>query len=1082
VIGWFVRNPVAANLLMWLIVAAGLVTAPSLRQEIFPEIKMGMIAVTVVYPGATPEEVEEAVCIRVEEAIHDLEGVKRVTATAREGLGTVAAELVYGADVREVLDEIKARVHALDNLPEEAERPLVVDLESFKNVINVAVAGQVGEHALKELGETIRDEISELPGVSHVELANTRPYEVSIEVPEGALRRHGLSFDGVVSAVRRASLDLSGGNLETAAGEILLRTQAQARRGHEFEELVLLTRPDGTRLHLGDVANVVDGFADTHDSARFDAAPAVLVEVFRSGDERVLDIVASVQRYVEKRRESLPEAVSLTIWRDESVPLRARRDLMLENGAYGLALVLLVLSLFLRPRIAFWVAMGIPISFLGAIALMPAVDVSVNVITLVAFIVALGLVVDDAIVIGDAISSREDTDGCGVKTAIRAARSVAVPVAVAALTTMVMLIPVLFLGGVVQQGHPLPKIVIACLLFSLIEALLVLPAHLAHPGGRRLRFFACGLRQRVSRGLVAFVERVYRPALAVALDHRGTTLAVAFAVFALGNGLVVGGWIPLTFIPEAEGDYVSAALSMPEGTPAAVVERHARHLEETAERLRQELDARQVAPGRSVYRHVFTSLGSQPEKRRQSFFEPLTWNSYTGPHLAEVQVGLVAREDREISTGEVANRWRALVGEIPDAVELTFPIALYSTGQRLNVQLASNDPAALESAAEALRTTLGRYAGVRDVASSARRGKRELRLEIRPEAQGVGLAAADLARQVRQGFHGAEAQRARRGRDDVPVVVRYPKDERRSFADLDDMAIRTPAGAEMPLWAVARARLARSPAVIQRADRKRTVRVTAGVDSEVANENEIVASLEASVLPRILADHPGVTYSLEGHQREQAEFIETLQRGFGLALVAVFALLAIPLRSYSQPIFILLAVPFGWIGAVLGHGLFGLDISMFTLIGVVGVTGVVVNDSLVLLYAINAERGSGRPLRIAVERACLARFRPILLTTLTTFLGLTPILLERSTYAQDLKPMAISLAFGELISTAVILLLVPAAYVAWEERRRAAKDLSAVDTGPPPNRLTSFPLAVRIQPQGAGDRRASPAPAARTVR
>jgi multidrug efflux pump subunit AcrB len=726
---------------------------------------------------------------------------------------------------------------------------------------------------------------------------------------------------------------------------------------------------------------------------------------------------------------------------------------MLENGAYGLGLVLLVLSLFLPPRIAFWVALGIPISFLGAIALMPVMDVSVNVITLVAFIVALGLVVDDAIVIGEAVSQREDADGRGLRAATRAARGVAVPVAIAALTTMVMLVPALFIGGIAQQGHPLPKIVIACLVFSLVEALLVLPAHLAHAGGARLRFFPYGLQRRVSRGLAGFVERVYRPALVAVLDQRGITLAAAFALFALTHGLVMGGWIPLTFIPEAEGDYVSAALSMPEGTPAAVVERHVRHLEETAERLRGELDAREIAPGRSVFHHVFTSLGSQPEKRRQSFFSPLTWNAYTGPHLAEVQVGLVPREEREISTGEVANRWRELVGEIPDAVELTFPTALYSTGERLNVQLAGIDPAALESAAEALRTALARYPGVRDVASSARRGKRELRLEIRPEAEGVGLAAADLARQVRQGFHGEEAQRARRGRDDVPVMVRYPKGERRSFADLDEMAIRTPAGAEMPFWAVARARSERGPAAIQRADRKRTVRVTAGVDGEVSNENEIVASLEASVLPRILADHPGVTYTLEGHQREQAEFLETLQRGYLLALVVVFALLAIPLRSYSQPIFILLAVPFGWVGAVLGHGVFGLDITMFTLIGVVGVTGVVVNDTLVLLYAINQERGSGRPLFIAVERACLSRFRPILLTTLTTFLGLTPILLERSTYAQDLKPMAISLAFGELVSTAVILLLVPAAYVAWEERRRATAGDRLADVSPIETRL-----------------------------
>lgn len=1033
-IAWFARNPVAANLLMWLIVATGFITTPALRQEIFPGIKMGMITVTVAYPGASAEEVEEAVCIRIEEAIHDIEGVKRVRATAREGLGTIAAELEHGSDSRKVLDEIKSRVDAVDSLPQEAKRPIVAELESFKEVVAIAISGDIGELALKELGEEIRDEVTLLTGISRVELANVRPYEIAIEVSEAALRRHRLSFDHVVGAVRRASLDLPGGAIKSAAGEILLRTRSQARHGHEFEDLVLISRPDGTRLLLGEVARVVDGFADTREAARFDGVPAILVQVFRTGDERVLDIVGVVHRYVAERRTRLPEGVALTVWRDESLPLRARRDLMLENGAYGLVLVLVVLSLFLRPRFAFWVAMGIPISFLGAIALMPSLDVSVNTVSLVAFLMALGLVVDDAIVVGDAVARQEDRDGHGVGAAIRGTRSVAVPIGMAALTTMVMLIPVLFVGGIGQQGHPLPKIVIACLAFSLLEALCVLPAHLAHSRLDERRYFWVGLQRRVSDGLQRFIDGIYRPALKVALDNRAATLAAGIALLGISYGLVAGGWIPMTFIPEAEGDYVTAALDMPEGTPAAVVERHVRFLEDSARRLQEELDARELAHGESVFLHVFSSLASQPEKRRQSFFGPLSRNQFTGPHLAEVQIGLVPREEREISTGDIANRWRELVGEIPDAVSLTFPTSLYSTGDRLNVQLAGLDPETLESAAETLRTALARYPGVRDVVTSARRGKRELRLEIRPEAQGMGLAAADLARQVRQGFHGEEAQRAQRGRDDIPVVVRYPDGERRSIADLDDMAIRTQSGAEMPFWAVATARVTRGPALVERADRTRTLRVTAGVDSEVANENEIVASLEATVLPRILADHPGVTYSLEGHQREQGDFVETLRSGYLIGLAAVFALLAIPLRSYVQPLFILMAVPFGWVGAVLGHGLFGLDITMFTLIGIVGVTGVVVNDTLVLLYAINEERTSGRPLLAAVERACVTRFRPIMLTTLTTFLGLTPILLERSTYAQDLKPMAISLAFGEVISTAVILLLVPAAYAAWEER------------------------------------------------
>jgi multidrug efflux pump subunit AcrB len=1066
-IAWFARNPVAANLLMFFVVVAGLLIAPRIRQEIFPEIKMGMITIAVPYPGATPEEVADAVCVRIEEEIHDIQGVKRVTSSAREGLGTVAAELDFGADGSEVLDEIRARIDAIETLPEETKKPVIREMESFKNAIAVAISGEVGEWVLRELGEQVRDELSGLPGVSHVELTNVRPYEIAIEVSEHALRRHELRFDDVVGAVRRSSLDLPGGSLETRGGKILLRTDAQARRGADFEELLLITRPDGTRLRVGDVATVIDGFEDTRDAGRFDGRPAVLVQVLRSGDQRVLEIVETVKRYVEDTRDKLPTGVSIDIWRDESVPLESRRDVMLDNGFYGLVLVLIVLALFLRPSLAFWVSMGIPISFLGALAVMPLFDASINVISLVAFIVALGLVVDDAIVVGDAVARAESQGGDPVEAAIRGTRSVAIPVVVAALTTMVMLAPVFMLGGVGQQGRPLGVVVIACLALSLIESLFVLPAHLAHASRATVAPLLRApiaawtkLQERISGGLFRFIESVYRPALRRALEYRALTLAAALAAFGLSLGLSTGGWVPLVFLPESEGDYVTAVLTMPEGTSDEVLERHVAHLEASAEVLRAKLDAAGAAPVGSVFRHVYTSLGSQPEKRRQSFWSPLSWNSFDGSHLAEVQIALVRREERSVSSTEIARRWRKQTGDIPDVVELSFPVALYSLADPINVQLDGPDGEVLADASAALKQALAGYPGVRDISDSGRGGKRELLLHVRPEAEALGISAADLARQVRQGFHGEEAQRAQRGRDDVPVVVRYPKAERRSLADLDDIAIRTQAGALVPFWTVAAAEVGRGSAMIQRADRRRTLRVTAGVDASVANANEIVASLAASVLPRILAAHPGVGVKLEGQQREQSEFVDLLARGALLGLVAVYALLAIPLRSYTQPLLVLLAVPFGFVGAVFGHAVMGLDMTMFTMIGLVAVTGVVVNDSLVLLSAVSEARAQGMALPEALETACASRFRPIFLTTITTFLGLTPLLLERSTHAQDLKPMAVTLAFGEIVSTVVILFVVPAVYAVFEDFKRR------VGFGIVSSRVSRWPTAKPSEREG----------------
>jgi multidrug efflux pump subunit AcrB len=996
-IAWFAGNAVAANLLMLGIVVAGLLAAPAVEQEIFPEVSLGLITVSMVHEGAAPDETEAGLCIPIEEAVHAIRGIHRLRSTAVEGLCTVAAELDRHADVRRVLEEIKAEVEAIEHFPEEAKTPVIQELFSWSPVIDVAIHGEVDERTLKRLADEVRDDLLALPGVSRVELTGVRPYEIAIEVAEAELRRHGILFDDVVAAVRRSSLDLPGGSLRTPDGEVLLRARGEAAWGNEFERIVLLSRPDGSRLHLRDVARVVDGFAETDERARLDGAPAALLHVMRAREEKLIEIAGAVKAYVDDSRTRMPAGVSITTRRDYSAQLASRRALMLENGAMGLLLVLATLTLFLRARLALWVSAGILISFLGAVALMPLLGVSLNMISSLGFIAALGLVTDDAIVVGERI------------------------------------LPALLLPGVTGgQGRPMPIVAVACLVFSLVESLLILPAHLAHRRARAPKRPALPpwwerLQGRFAVGFERFTHGPFLWLLRRALEWRTVTLALGCCVFAITLGTVVGGWVPFTFIPKTEADYVTAILTLPQGTSVEVTNAIARRLETAAEQLREELDR----PGRpSLVRDVYTSVGQQPEKMSQSFFTPLAWSRFSGAHVAEVQIALAPAEERVLSADEIGSRWREQSGPVPDADELAFVSSFFSTANPINVQLEGRDFETLERAAEALAEQLREFPGVLDVASSYQRGKREVEIDVFPEAEAYGLSLATLARQVRQAFHGEEAQRIQRGREDVAVMVRYPAALRRSLGDLEQMWIRTEARDALPFSAVASARIGRGYASIQRADRKRAVNVTADVDSTVTNANQVMAVVEGSVLPALLAEHPGVSYGLEGQQRDQREFLATMGRLLIGVHVAIFVLLAMPLRSYVQPLLILLAVPFGLVGAVWGHALLGLEITSFSLIGVLGLSGVVVNDSLVLLHAANALRRSGVPAFEAVERACLSRFRPIVVTTLTTCLGLTPLLFETSTQARWIKPMAVSLAFGELFSTLVVLLLLPTA-AAW---------------------------------------------------
>ncbi len=1048
VLAWFAGHPVASNLLMLFVIVAGLLALASVVVEVFPEIDTDVVTVRVPYLGATPAEVEEGVLVRVEEAIAPIEGIKRIRSVAQEGMGTVVAELDENADDRKVLEDVKSAVDRIETFPAETEKPVVAAGETRRRVITVVLYGDVPERTLKELAERTRDELTELAEISQVETAGVRRYEISVEVSEEALRRHSLSFQQVADAVRRSSLDLPGGAVKTSGGEVLLRTKGQMYRGAEFEGVVVVTRPDGTQLRLADVATVVDGFEESDTSSRFDGLPAALIQVYRVGDEGALDVAAATARYLaEDLGPRLPAGVRVATWDDDSIILRQRIGLLLGNARIGLVLVFLCLALFLNLRLAIWVTAAIPISFLGGLFLMPTFDVTVNMISLFAFIIVLGIVVDDAVVVGESIFEYLSKGMRPLDAAIRGVREMAVPVSFAVLTTVVSFAPLLYVSGTMGRVmRQIPVVVISVLLVSLVESLLILPAHLAGEGsalGRRLRLMVApvldgieAVQARVQKGLKWVVERPYRASLEWALEWRYLTVAIALVSLLLIVGVVAGGLLKFSFMPRIDSDNMIAFLTMPQGTPAEQTDEVLARLEAAALKVAAELDGEGVSGGRSVIRHVAATVGEQPSARGGGPAQSGASSGSGGAHLGEVNVELIGSESRTVSSTRLVNRWRELVGEVPGAVSLTFQASLFSSGAAISVELAHRDHDTLLRAVERLERAIAEYPGAKDVTNSFLPGKRELKLGLTDEGRTLGLTLADLARQVRAGFYGEEVQRLQRGRDDIRVMVRYPEAERRSLGHVEDMRVRLPGGVEAPFASVATVEEGRGYAAVNRTDRRRVVTVSADVDEAVANANEINAELRATVLPALARDFPGLSFDFEGEQRQQMESLGSLKVNFVVAQLAIFALLAIPFRSYLQPAIVMSAIPFGLVGAVLGHVLMGLDLSLLSLFGMVALTGVVVNDSLIMIDLINRERAEGLSLEQVIRDAGMRRFRPIMLTTATTFLGLAPMILETSLQARFLIPMAVSLGFGIVFATAITLILVPVLYRILEDLRR----------------------------------------------
>ena len=1042
---WFADNPVAANLMMAIFITGGFISLTSMHKEEFPNIEPGIVQIQIPYLGAAPEEVEEAVCIRVEEAIEGVDGMDRFFSVSREGMCSVMVELSQNADITTVLNDIKGKVDAISTFPAETEKPIVSSMQFKGQTISLAVHGNTDEATLKLLAEEIRDDISALEGISQVSVTYARPWEISIEVSEQTLRQYNLTMSQIANAIRRASLDLPGGSIKTQGGEILLRSKGQAYRGPDFEDIVVVARPDGTNIEIGDIAVVNDAFQEGFLRAKFDGERSVAVTVYRVGQEDTITSANSVKRYIEKKRVQLPPGISLTIWIDESIALNRRISALTKNAYAGLALVLLILTLFLRFKVAIWVAAGIPIAILGAIWMFPFAGINISSLTVLAFILVLGIVVDDAIVVGERIFSHETIQKNHREAAIAGTAEVITPVVFGVLTTIAAFLPILLIAGRMGEFFSIIGwVVLVCLVFSILECMLILPAHLAHR--KTEGYFLEGtplvegwikFQGKFSGALESFATDTYKPFLEKTLEWRWVTWAVATAILITSIALIASGRVIFQFFPAVEGDRIFATLTMPEGINVEYTEEAARQLElaafETAKEVNADLGFDKDS---SVILHTFQSIGV---KAARSTGPPM--RTAGGSHLAEVVLDLVPFKERPgWNTNKIADKWREKTGSLTDAVELQFTTATFSGGDALALQLKGRDIEQLKRAALYLRTELGRYPGVMDLSDSFRAGKQEVKLDILPEAKPLGLTLNDLARQVRQAFYGEEAQRIQRGTDDVRVMVRYPEKERQSLGNLENMRIRTSKNIEVPFSTVAKVIYGDGFSAINRENQQRVIDVKGDVNRSIVTPEEIMAAVEKAVCAKgtsfssresrcYNADFPGVAFNISGEQQERNKALGSMIATVPLALMIIFALLAVPLRSYMQPLVIMSVIPFGAVGDIVGHYIMGWDLIFFSLLGIIALSGVVVNASLVLVDYINRQRREGIPLFEAVSTAGVVRFRPIILTSVTTFVGLVPLMTDNDPETFMFIPMAISLAFGVLFATVITLFLVPSLYL-----------------------------------------------------
>ena len=1031
-IAWFAKNGVAANLLLGIIVIAGIFSIKGMKMELFPDFDLDLVSITVPYPGAAPLEVEDGICKQIEEKIWDLSGIKELVSYSRENEGVVAVQVERGNDPQELADKIKVRVDSILNFPEEAEKPMVEVATQRRRVLAVAIHGNCDEKSLRKIADKTLDDLTNLKGITQVEIAGIRKPEIGIEVSEASLRQYGLSFDQVAQAMKRSSIDTPGGVARTSSGETLLRSMGKAQDGKQFEEIRLLSNANGSNVQAGDLANVKDGFEDKVLYTRFSNEPAVTLRVFRVGKQSPIEISERVTDYVDTIKPRLPEGISMTVWQDSSYYLQGRLEMMVRNAFQGLLLVFLVLSFFLRPSLAVWVALGLPISFMGAFATMGVLDASINLVSLFAFIVVLGILVDDAIVVGESVYTLGSKGEKPLQASIKGTHLVAMPVTFAIITSMVAFVPMLFLPGWLGKlMKDIPLVVIPALFFSLVESKFILPHHLSLCRFDSLpKNSLSKIQNRISVGLERFIEIRYQPFLKKCLEWRYLTLSCFLGLLMVTFGLIAGGHVPsIRGVPPVPSDYISVKILMQDGVPAETTQKALAEVERARlETIDYLIEQKEPNP----FRYVMKTMGAQPFSGGPRENADIA----TGSNRGEISVELIKSEDRTRSAPQISALWRERIGPLPGLKQLFFgDVAAGGSKTAIDLEIAGQDLKAMGVAADLVKKKLASYEGIFDVTDTYSGGKREMKIEINANGLALGLTQADLGRQIRQAYYGEEIQRIQKERDEVKVMLRYPLKDRKTLTALHDLRVRTSSGVEAPLSEVATITMGQGYPTIKRSDRSRIINVQTSANKDTAKVPLIERDLELNFLPSLREKFPNSRFTFVGEKKEQEESDSGLAQAGGICLFVIYALLAIPFRSYLQPFLIMSVIPFGLIGAVLGHFLFGLPLSQLSHFGLVALTGVVINDSLVLVHYVN-QRAKETTLLEATRLAGMARFRAILLTSLTTFVGLLPILFERSLQAQFLKPMAIAIGFGVLFATFITLLMVPCLYLILEDLKK----------------------------------------------
>ena len=1056
IIGWFVRNHVAANLLMFAIIGLGLYSGLNLRQQTTPDFDINYVSVRVPYLGAAPEEVEEGVVIKIEEAIQDTKGIKKIKSTSSEGLGSVRAEVEIGADINEVLNEIKAKVDAISTFPELTEKPVVYKVEIPTGILFVSIYGDLDEYQRKNIAEEMKDELLNFPEIKSINLLGDRNFEISIEVTENVLREYDLTMSEISAAIRASSIDLPGGRIRTDGGDILLRTKGQVYTGEEFGALVLRTYPDGSRLLLSDIANIDDGFVESRSWGRFNGQSTLDMEILAAQAENEIETADRVKDYISEKSSSLPEGINLEVWGDRSIYLQDRLDMMSKNMLQGAILVFIVLSLFLRLKVAIWAVIGIPIAFFGALWLMPVgpFPVTINMISLFGFIMVLGIVVDDAIIIGESIYTKIRADGHSIENVIKGAQKVALPATFGVLTTIAAFAPMLFVTGFAGPFFKaMSVVVIFCLFFSIIESKLILPAHLAYakideineeeifssysniPWYKRPSRLFQRANRFVQNNLHSIIENKYAPLIEKAVRNRGLTIATFLSALIIIIGILNSGITKFVLFPEVPGDYVVVELTMIDGSSAESRDEVINRIEKAA------LD-----------------INDEWLEKYPNDLPPINkMGAYTGgmtelgTPIAGDNIGLLVAElpfeNRKVSVIELENMWRDKVEDMPGVKKLTFDSGRnIGGGSSISFNILGDDIKQLEKASKQLERKLTEYEGVFDIRSSLNVGGEEIKLDIKPQAESLGLSMASVGRQVRQAFYGEEAQRIQRGKNEIKVMVRYPEEDRTSIGNLESMRIRNNNGDEIPFSSVATASFGKAYSSIIRENGIRVVTVSADADSSTVEPRRVISDITENYIPEMRDRFPQLEFDLEGSSSETVKLVQELTNASIAALFLIYILIAIPLKSYLQPIIIMSVIPFGLIGAVIGHIVLNEAISMFSLFGLVALAGVVVNDSIIMVDFINKARQEGMDIIQAVVNSGTQRFRAIILTSLTTAIGLMPIMTETSTQAQFVIPMAISIAFGIVFATVITLFLVPCLYVLQDDFILKLKSLFGKDT------------------------------------